>query len=212
MDLNSAVARAGIVLNPIDLRRGAAPELPLEVCLQEVRMSDVIITVVGKCYGSETDAGVSFTEAEFDEACTHKLYPLAYFKDEASILLPEHIDTHPGKIRKLAAFRQKIDSKLKRDAFLNSDEIRAAVIRDLLRWLIGQPRVAPTLAQRSPATFFAGGKKYFDAINHGDYELAAQAVLSREFTLDMRRFGLGSVHQAMLRQCLKKNTGVYSGA
>lgn len=65
-DLNSAMARAGIVLHAINLRRGAAPELPLEICLHEMRLSDAILTLLGKCYGSETDAGLSYTEMEFD--------------------------------------------------------------------------------------------------------------------------------------------------
>jgi hypothetical protein len=53
-DLNSAVACAGVSLFAIDLRRGSAPEPPFTVCLQEVRLSDVIVTLIGKCYGSET--------------------------------------------------------------------------------------------------------------------------------------------------------------
>ena len=134
-DLNSAVARAGIALYAIDLRRGSAPEPPLEVCLQEVRLSDVIVTLVGKCYGSETKAGISYTETEFDEATNQKLQRLAFYKDESAIFLSEHVETDSEKIRKLAAFRQKIDSQLKRDTFLNFDELRADVIRDLMRWL-----------------------------------------------------------------------------
>ena len=169
-DLNSAVARAGVSLYAIDLRRGSSPEPPLEVCLQEVRLSDVIVTLVGKCCGSETKTGVSYTEAEFDEATNQKLHRLAFYKDESAIFLPEHVDTDSQKMRKLAAFRQKIDSQLKRDTFLNSDELRANLVRDLMRWLIAQPQVAATLARRSPVSFFAGGKRYFDAVNQGDYE------------------------------------------
>jgi tetratricopeptide (TPR) repeat protein len=201
-DLNSAVARAGIALHAIDLRRGSAPEPPLEVCLQEVRLSDVVITLVGKCYGSETDAGLSYSETEFDEATTQKLNRLAFYKDESAVFLPEHVDTDPEKVHKLAAFREKIDGQLKRETFLNSDELRADVIRDLMRWLIGQPQVAATMARKSPVTFFAGGKRYFDAVNQADYESAADVVLSREFTLDMQRHGLGLVHQAMLADLL----------
>jgi hypothetical protein len=201
-DLSSAVACAGISLFAIGLRRGSAPEPPLAVCLQEVRLSDVIVTLVGKYYGSETEAGISYTEAEFDETTNQKLNRLAFYKDESAIFLPEHIETDSEKMRKLAAFRQKIDSQLKRDTFLNSDDLRANLGRDLMRWVIAQPQVVATLARRSPVSFFAGGKRYFDAVNQGDYELAANVVLSREFTLDMRRHGLGSVHQAILADLL----------
>lgn len=201
-DLNSAVARAGIVLHAVNLRRGAAPERPLDTCLHEMRLSDTIVTLLGKCYGSETGAGLSYTETEFDEATSQKLHRLAYYKDESAIFLPEHVDTDPEKVRKLAAFQKKIDSQLKRDTFLTSDELRATVICDLLRWLIGLPQVASTMAKKSPVNFFAGGKCYFDAINQGDSESAADVVLSREFTLDMRRHGLGAVHQAMVADLL----------
>ena len=210
-DLNSAVARAGIALHAIDLRRGAAPESPLDVCLQEVRVSDVLVTLVGKCYGSETSAGISFTETEFDEAALQNLCRLAFYKDDSAIFLREHVEEDAEKMRKLAEFRQKIDSQLKRDIFLNSDELRAIVIRDLLRWLIGQPQVAATMARKSPETFFAGGKRYFDAINQADFELAAEVLLAREFTLDMRRHGLRIVHQAMLGDLLGIGRSASSG-
>lgn len=197
-DLNVALARSGIVLHAIDLREGAAPEPPINVCLEEVRMSDAIVTIVGKVYGSETPAGISFTETEFIEATTSKLHRFAFFKDNSAIYLHDQADTDAEKVRKLQLFRKRIDGALKRDTFTNSDELKSKVMRDLLRWLMGLPHVAQTLSARSPAGYYAGTKTYFEAFDSRDYPRAARILLSRPFAEDMRRHGLRDVHNGML--------------
>lgn len=201
-NLNEAAARVGIALVPIDLKRGAEPEPPLDVCLRDVRSSDIVVTLVGRLYGSETAAGISFTEAEFDTASSSRIDLFAYYKDEKSSFLPEHTDMDAEKQRKLGAFRKKIDGRLKRETFLTSDELRGHVIRDLLRWLLQRPEVISSMSRMAPATIFPGSRAYFDAVNRGDFEGAADMALSRTFTQDMRRHGLGAIHQAILADLL----------
>src|ERR1044072_5128956 len=51
---------------------GARPEAPIDVCLEEVRKSDVLVVIVGHRYGSfvpSTDR--SFTETEYEEGMRH---------------------------------------------------------------------------------------------------------------------------------------------
>lgn len=201
-NLNDAAARVGIALVPIDLKRGAEPEPPLEVCLREAKSSDIMITLVGKLYGSETGGGISFTEAEFDAATSERIERFAYYKDTKASFLPEHIDSEPTKQRKLEAFRKKIDGQLKRETFLTADELRGHIIRDLLRWLLQRPEVVSSMARMAPATVFPGSRAYFEAVYRGDIESAADMALSRSFTQDMRRHGLGAIHQAILADLL----------
>jgi hypothetical protein len=201
-NLNEASARVGIALIPVDLQRGAQPEAPLEICIREAKGSDIMITLVGKLYGSETGAGISFTEAEFDAAMAERIDRFAYYKDPNASFLPEHVDTDPAKQRKLEAFREKIDGQLKRETFLTADELRGHIIRDLLRWLLLRPEVVSSMARMAPATVFPGSRTYFDAVNRGDLEGAADVALSRTFTQDMRRHGLGTIHQAILADLL----------
>lgn len=53
---------------------GARPELPLEVCLQEVRRADLFLLVMGATYGSvHPTSGLSFTHLEYREAVRNKI-------------------------------------------------------------------------------------------------------------------------------------------
>ena len=47
---------------------GAQPAVPLDVCLGEVRNSDIVILLVGPRYGSMLPQGISYTHAEYREA------------------------------------------------------------------------------------------------------------------------------------------------
>lgn len=48
---------------------GADPEIPLEVCLREIRTADVVVLVIGPTYGTiHPGLGVSYTHEEFREA------------------------------------------------------------------------------------------------------------------------------------------------
>src|SRR2546428_5321618 len=86
-DLNASCGILRVALVPIDLQRGADTRPPLEVCLKEVRQSDLLVTIVGKCYGTFAPQGLSYTELEFDEATKSKLERLAYYKNDSGFFL-----------------------------------------------------------------------------------------------------------------------------
>jgi hypothetical protein len=47
---------------------GARPGRPIDVCLDEVRKSDLLVVIVGLKYGSlPPDMGVSYSHAEYEE-------------------------------------------------------------------------------------------------------------------------------------------------
>lgn len=61
---------------------GSRTERPLEVCLKELRTSDVVLVVVGPRYGSLTPNGeVSYTHEEFREARRRGIPVLAFILD-----------------------------------------------------------------------------------------------------------------------------------
>ena len=47
---------------------GAQPTVPLDVCLRELRSSDIVVLLVGPRYGSLLPQGISYTHAEYREA------------------------------------------------------------------------------------------------------------------------------------------------
>jgi len=202
-DLNASCGILRVALVPIDLQRGADTRPPLEVCLNEVRHSDVLVTIVGKCYGSVAPQGLSYTELEFDEAAHSKLERLAYYKNDSAFFLPEHVETDPERVEKLQSLRKKIDSRMKRDSFANADELRGHIIRDLMKWTLARPEVASSIPVSIAAAAFAGSKVLFDAFAAGKWNEAAALLSSREVILDMRRFGLGNLYLSLLRDLLE---------
>ena len=61
------LSKAGYDVSAME-RFGAQPAVPLDVCLGEVRISDVAILLVGPRYGSLLPQGISYTHAEYREA------------------------------------------------------------------------------------------------------------------------------------------------
>jgi hypothetical protein len=65
---------------------GAQAEAPLEVCLRDLRKSDVVVLIVGPRYGSLIPQGISYTQAEFREARGAGIPVLAFRVLDASDL------------------------------------------------------------------------------------------------------------------------------
>ena len=61
------LSKAGYDVSAME-RFGAQPVVPLDVCLGEVRISDIVILLVGPRYGSMLPQGISYTHAEYREA------------------------------------------------------------------------------------------------------------------------------------------------
>src|SRR5438067_13250612 len=63
----SDLQKAGYDVGAME-RFGAQPTIPIDVCLREVRRSDVVILLIGPRYGSLLLQGISYTQAEVREA------------------------------------------------------------------------------------------------------------------------------------------------
>src|SRR5271155_3855532 len=62
---------------------GARSERPLEICLQEVRKSDLLVVIVGEKYGSlPPGLGISFSQAEYEEGVRLEKPCLVYLRDD----------------------------------------------------------------------------------------------------------------------------------
>src|SRR5579863_697720 len=58
---------------------GARPERPIDICLEEIRRSDMLVVIVGGKYGSIVPGcEISYSEAEYREAQRLKLPCLVY--------------------------------------------------------------------------------------------------------------------------------------
>lgn len=82
---------------------GAQPDPPLDVCLREVRKSDVVVLIVGPRYGSLLPQGISYTQAEFREARALAIPVLAF-------RVPDATDLEQDEKDRLAAFLEEVGS------------------------------------------------------------------------------------------------------
>lgn len=83
---------------------GARPELPVKVCLEELRRSHVVILLVGCKYGSiEPESGLSFTHREFREAMACGIPVLA-------LVLKNGRAATPAADEQAAAFRKEVEA------------------------------------------------------------------------------------------------------
>jgi hypothetical protein len=112
----------------------ARPEQPLEVCLQEVRESDLFLLLVGERYGTiDERTGLSFTELEYREARSLGIPVLAFLLETESEGGPASHAEEPA--RKLAAFRALVLQEQTPVTHVPPDAIPARVLGSLLRFV-----------------------------------------------------------------------------
>ena len=95
-------------------RFGARPTVPLDVCLSELRSSNIVILLIGPRYGSLSPQGVSYTHAEYREAQGVGLPVIA-------IRIPDDAGIDAEERAQLKAFAEAVGSTTTYDS-LTPDE------------------------------------------------------------------------------------------
>lgn len=130
---------------------GACSETPFETCLAEVRKSDVLIVLVGFCYGSILpQLGVSYPEAEYAEGARLEKPCLIYFRDATVPILPLHIDRDYDKIQLLDRWKSLLEERHPIATFSDGNGLAKQVTTDLSR-LIQDAEVSNSGAAVRPA-------------------------------------------------------------
>lgn len=107
-------------LHPVMMEHfGSAPESPLEVCLRHLQSSVAMVAVYGDRYGTVDDAGLSYTEREYDFAVANKIPIVAYFVGDDDQAEP-----------RMQALRAKASNHLRSRA-TTPDDLSAKVAADL---------------------------------------------------------------------------------
>ncbi len=91
---------------------GAHPEQPIDVCLDEVRKSDILVVVVAHRYGSMVpNLSISYTEAEYQEGFAHAKPCLVYIKSDDAQVSVRDVESDPLKIQLLKSFRSTLRNR-----------------------------------------------------------------------------------------------------
>jgi len=128
---------------------GARAEQPIETCLDEVRRSDVLIVIVGHCYGSIVPGlGISYSEAEYNEGYRLEKPCLVYVRDGMP-LLSSHTERDPDKLKHLERWKSTLHQRHTVATFQDCQNLVVKVVVDLSRMIKNlKEAVCPT---RQPA-------------------------------------------------------------
>lgn len=126
----------------------SSPESPIDVCLSNVRRSQLYIVIVGMRYGSiEEGSGKSFTELEYDEAVKNKIPILAFIIDEDTCpVLPKFVDIG-DKAEKLKLFKAKLNSSYLVSRFTSVDNLTQLVEKSVKQTI---EKLSEDAAQKEP--------------------------------------------------------------
>lgn len=110
-----------------------------EIIRRTIDISDYYILILGLRYGSETSAGISFTQKEYEYALECKIPILTFLLDE-NTSLPK--DRRDNDLTKINNFRTTVlkNSKMS-DFWTNSDELTKKVSIALMKQIMQKPGI-----------------------------------------------------------------------
>ena len=109
------LSKAGYNVSAME-KFGARPTVPLEVCLSELRSSDIVIMLIGPRYGSLLPQGISYTHAEYREAQGAGLPVIA-------IHIPDDEGLDPEERARLKAFVEEVGSTTTYDSLAPNESL-----------------------------------------------------------------------------------------
>jgi hypothetical protein len=95
-----------------------------------IDLSDYYVVVLGGKYGSITDAGISYTEREFDYAVSKNMQILGFVPEDASKLAVEKVELNPEVREKLQRFQDKVMQRMIKK-YRGPDDLGGVVSRAL---------------------------------------------------------------------------------
>jgi tetratricopeptide (TPR) repeat protein len=111
---------------------GARPDRPIDICLDEVRKSDLLVVIVGEKYGSlPPGMGVSYSQAEYEEGVRLKKPCLIYLRDDDVPILRKYVERDPDKLRLLDGWKQMLNAKHTVAKFENWPTLAVQVAADI---------------------------------------------------------------------------------
>lgn len=128
-----AIERLGLRRDSMELF-GSRTDRPIDVCLQEVRQSDVLVVIVAHMYGTLVpEMGISFSEAEYREGYSGGKPCLIYLKSEDVPTLPKHFEPDAHKRDLLGKYKALLQARHTCSAYKDAATLAVQVIADLSR-------------------------------------------------------------------------------
>jgi hypothetical protein len=116
----------------------ASDESQWELIRRVIDDCDYYIVVVGGRYGSVDDAGISYTEREYDYALSRGMSVLGFVHGEPEAIPAGKTELEAKGRKKLQAFRQKVQSRMCR-TWRSAEELGGAVSRSIVQAMKRNP-------------------------------------------------------------------------
>ena len=127
---------------------GARPGRPIDVCLEEVRKSDLLVVIVGLKYGSlPPGMGISYSQAEYEEGVRLEKPCLVYLRDDDVPILPKYVERDPDKLRLLDAWKQTLNANHTVAKFEDWPKLAVQVAADIGHFLLERQFAAARTAE-----------------------------------------------------------------
>lgn len=128
-----AVERLGLQRGAMELF-GAQTDRPIEVCLREVRQTDVLVVIVAHMYGTLVPGEqMSFSEAEYREGYSGGKPCLVYLKSDDVPTLPKHCEPDAHKRDLLGKFKALLKARHTYSSYADAATLAVQVVCDLAR-------------------------------------------------------------------------------
>lgn len=122
----------------------AADEEQWEIIKDHIDNSDFYILIIGNRYGSViedgSDAGISYTEKEYNYAVDNGVPVLAFIIDKNAHTTMEKIEKNPDSIPKLQSFVKKVSTGRVVEWWMNADDLSVKVMNSLSKQIIRNNR------------------------------------------------------------------------
>ena len=111
---------------------GARPGRPIDVCLDQVGKSDLLVVIVGEKYGSlPSDLAISYSQAEYEEGFRLGKQCLIYLRDDDVPILRKYVERDPDKLKLLETWKQTLNADHTVAKFENWPRLAVQVAADI---------------------------------------------------------------------------------
>lgn len=154
IDERQAVLKAVLELNHMPAGMElfpAADETAWQLIRDVIDGSDYYLLIIAGRYGSLDEAGIGYTEKEYDYALQSRKPVIPFLHQNPDNLPREKTETNDSAWNKLKAFREKVEKKHTSVYWNSSEELKARVIVGLTSTVKRKPAVGWIRADQVPS-------------------------------------------------------------
>jgi len=168
IDERNAVLNAILLLDHIPAGMELFPATnaePSKTIKRVIELSDYYVLIIAGKYGSVTETGVSYTEAEYDYAKSLGKPVLAFLHANPGKLFAEDVEGDPAARERLQQFRSKVERAHMRDTWTSAEDLKSKVTVALISEIKNNPAIGWIRANSLDPELL---QKYSAALEHNN--------------------------------------------